>query len=100
MDLGWSVLPDTSYDTNLASTDYYVFRSLQNSLIGKTFSNANHIQEFAKFFFTSKSAYFTQNLSTIARHNQIIKLGLIIIFLPQIHYNMQSRLSLIISNNC
>ncbi|KZC14048.1 Histone-lysine N-methyltransferase SETMAR, partial [Dufourea novaeangliae] len=37
LELGWDVLPHPAYSSDMAPSNYHLFRSLQNSLIGKTF---------------------------------------------------------------
>ena len=58
VELGWSVLPHLPYFPDLAPSDYHLFRSLQNSLMGTNFSNEDQVQRFIENFFTSKLAEF------------------------------------------
>ena len=46
------------YSPDLAPSDYHLFRSLQNSLMGTNFSNEDQVREFVENFFTSKLAEF------------------------------------------
>ena len=39
LELGWDVLPHPPYSPDLVLSDYFLFRSLQNSLNGKNFNN-------------------------------------------------------------
>ena len=39
LELGWDVLPHPPYSPDLAPSDYFLFRSLQNSLNDKNFNN-------------------------------------------------------------
>ena len=39
LELGWKVMPHPSYSPDLATSDYHLFRSLQNHLNGKTFDS-------------------------------------------------------------
>ena len=54
--LGWNVLPHP-YSSDIAPSDFYLFRSLQNSLNGKSFNSLvekNHLEK----FFAEKSERF------------------------------------------
>ena len=44
LQLEWDMLPHPPYAPDLAPSDYYLFRSLQNFLNGRTFS-ANHLNQ-------------------------------------------------------
>jgi len=47
--LGWDVLPHPPYSSDLAPSDFHLFRSLQNSLNGKSFNSLvekNHLEKF------------------------------------------------------
>lgn len=59
--LGWDVLPHPPYSPDLAPSDYHLFRSLQNSLNGKTFSNDNDIESYLKCFFAEKDKKFYES---------------------------------------
>ena len=43
LELGWDVLPHPPYSPDLVPSDYFLFRSLQNSLNGKNFNNDDDI---------------------------------------------------------
>ena len=58
LELGWSVLPHPPYSLDLAPSNYHLFRSLQNSLMGTNFTNEHQVREFVEKFFTSKMAEF------------------------------------------
>ena len=58
LELGRSVLPHPPYSPDLAPSNYHLFRSLQNSLMGTNFSNEDQVREFFENFFTSKAAKF------------------------------------------
>lgn len=50
LQLGWDILPHPPYSPDLAPSDYYLFRSLQNFLDGKIFTTneevKNHLDQF------------------------------------------------------
>ena len=43
LELDWSVLPHPPYSPDLVPSDYHLFRSLQNSLMGTNFSNEDQV---------------------------------------------------------
>ena len=55
LELDWDVLPHPSYSPDLASSDYFLFRSLQNSLNGKNFNNDDDIKSYLIQFFANKN---------------------------------------------
>ncbi|KAG9436972.1 Ammar1 transposase [Apis mellifera carnica] len=57
LELGWDVLPHPPYSPDLAS-DYFLFRSLQNSLNGKNFNNDDDIKSYLIQFFANKNQKF------------------------------------------
>ena len=46
------VLSHPPYSPDLAPSDYHLFRSLQNSLMGTNFFNEDQFREFVEIFFT------------------------------------------------
>ena len=46
LELDWDVLPHPPYSPDLAPSDYFLFRSLQNSLNGKNFNNDDDIKSY------------------------------------------------------
>ena len=46
------------YSPDLASSDYHLFRSLQNSLDGKTLTDKRAAENYLKKFFADKSQKF------------------------------------------
>ena len=54
LELGWDVLPHPPYNPELAPSDYFLFRSLQNSLNGKNFNNDDDIKSYLIQFFAIK----------------------------------------------
>ena len=57
-DLGWDVLPHPPYSPDMASTDFKLFRSLQNALRGVEFQDEKELRRFIEDFFASKSSGF------------------------------------------
>ena len=58
MELGWEVMPHPPYSPDLAPSDYHLFRSLQNSLNGKTFTNEDDLHSHLVQFFADKDQTF------------------------------------------
>nr|AAP51086.1 transposase [Forficula auricularia] len=58
LELGWDVLPHPPYSPDLAPSDYFLFRSLQNSLNGKNFNNDDDVKSYLIQFFANKSQKF------------------------------------------
>lgn len=45
LDLGWEVLPQPAYSSNIAPSDYHLFRSMQHALSSERFSNAENVRK-------------------------------------------------------
>jgi histone-lysine N-methyltransferase SETMAR len=57
-ELGWEVLQHPPNSPDLAPSDYYLFRALQNALRGVTFNNDEELQNWLENWFASKDAAF------------------------------------------
>ena len=60
LQLEWDVLPHPPYSPDLAPSDYYLLRSLQNFLNDRTFTS-NHVVNHLIQFFASKDQKFAKN---------------------------------------
>ncbi|XP_017795708.1 PREDICTED: histone-lysine N-methyltransferase SETMAR-like [Habropoda laboriosa] len=58
LQLEWDVLQHPPYSPDLAPSDYYLFRSLQNFLDGKTFTSNEDVKNHLNQFFASKDQNF------------------------------------------
>ena len=78
LELGWDILPHPPYSPDLATSDYYLFRSLQNFLDGKTFTSNEEVKNHLNQFFASKEQKIlcTWNHATaIIRYKKIVLLS-------------------------
>jgi len=57
-ELGWEVLMHPPYSPDLTPSDYHLFRSLQNSLDGKTLTDKRAAENHLKKFFVHKPQKF------------------------------------------
>ena len=61
--LGWEVILHPPYSPELASSDYYLFWSLQNSLNGKTFNDDEAVKSnLVQFFYYMLLYTYTKNI--------------------------------------
>ncbi|CAK9801764.1 Histone-lysine N-methyltransferase SETMAR [Anthophora plagiata] len=58
LQLEWDTMPHPPYSPDLAPSDYYFFRSLQNFLDGKTFTLNEEVKNHLDQFFASKDQKF------------------------------------------
>jgi [histone H3]-lysine36 N-dimethyltransferase SETMAR len=58
MELDWELLPHPPYSPDIAPSDYYLFRSLQNNLKDLSFENEDHVKTHLQNFFDSKPRAF------------------------------------------
>jgi histone-lysine N-methyltransferase SETMAR len=72
--LGWITVPHPPYSSDLAPTDYHLFRSLSNHLREKKFDDENDIKRELANFFDQKSKDFYEPgiLSLPERWRQIV----------------------------
>ena len=56
--LGWKVILHPPYSPDVAPSDYYIFRSLQNSSNGKTFNDDEAVKSYLVQFFADKDQKF------------------------------------------
>ena len=59
--LGWEVMLHPPYSPDLAPSDYYLFRSLQNSLNGKTFNYDEAVKSHSVQSFADKDQKFYEH---------------------------------------
>lgn len=56
--LGWNVLPHLPYSPDIASSDYHLFRFIQNSLNGKHYVCEEAVKRHVDQFFAEKDKKF------------------------------------------
>jgi len=61
LQFGWHVLPHQPYSPDIAPSDFHLFRSLQNSLIGKNFTSLKDCKKHFEKFFVCKTRKFWEN---------------------------------------
>ena len=75
LELGWKVMPHPLYSPDLAPSDYYLFRSLQNHLNGKTSdSNEDVKNELIQFFASTNQTFYESGIMKLTeRCQKVIK---------------------------
>jgi histone-lysine N-methyltransferase SETMAR len=69
--MNWILLPHPPYSPDLAPSDYHLFLSLSNQLIGKKFENEQDLKFFLKTFFDSKpQSFYAQGIYDLPRRWQ------------------------------
>ncbi|KZC08477.1 Histone-lysine N-methyltransferase SETMAR [Dufourea novaeangliae] len=58
LELGWEVMSHPPYSPDMAPSDYHLFRSMQNSWNGKTFTNDDDLKSHLVQFFADKDQKF------------------------------------------
>lgn len=72
--LGWQVLPHPAYSPDLAPTDYYLFRSLEISVRGRSFENVDDLRKYLDQFFASKpQSYYRDGIRQLPDRWQMVK---------------------------
>ncbi|CAK6443035.1 unnamed protein product [Pipistrellus nathusii] len=67
--LEWKVLPQPAYSPDIAPSNYHLFRSLQNFLLGKKFNNEECLKNALTEFFASKSQeFYNRGIKMLPEH--------------------------------
>jgi len=61
LQFGWNVLPHSPYSLDIASSDFHLFRSLQNSLIEKNVTPLKDYKKHLEQFFVYKTRKFWED---------------------------------------
>jgi len=71
---GWEIIQHPPYSPDIAPSDYYLFRALQNNLDGQRFDSMGDIQKYLENFFAQKSRGFYENgiISLLERWQKIV----------------------------
>ena len=64
--LGWEVMLHHPHSLDLAPSDYYLFRSLQNSLNRKTFNNEAVKSHLVQFFVDKDQKFYERGIMKLA----------------------------------
>ena len=74
LELGWEVLPHPPYSPDLAPSDYYLFRSLSNTMNNLPFANQNELKTWLGEYFEGQPAeYYAQGIRELPnRWRQVI----------------------------
>lgn len=72
LELGWDVLPHPLYSPDLAPSDYYLFRSLQNSLNERTFALDDAIERHLVQVFDNKDnkKFFEDGIRSLSKNDR------------------------------
>ncbi|GFX17621.1 histone-lysine N-methyltransferase SETMAR [Trichonephila clavipes] len=63
---GWEILCHPSYSPDLATSDYYLFHSLDNHLSGKSFTNEADVpQAFTDFFASHTPEFYRKGIEQL-----------------------------------
>jgi hypothetical protein len=72
-ELDWGILPHPPYSSDLAPSDYNLFRSLFNNLRGVSFNNNAELQNWFDEFFTAKPAdVFKSGIENLPEHWKVV----------------------------
>ncbi|CAK9801115.1 Mariner Mos1 transposase [Anthophora plagiata] len=64
LELGWEVMSHPPYSPDLAPSDYHLFRSLQNFLNGKNFSNNDDLN-LVQFFVNKDRKFYERGITKL-----------------------------------
>jgi histone-lysine N-methyltransferase SETMAR len=64
--LGWEVLSRPAYSSDLALSEYYLFRSVQNFLSEKTYQETERVKkEVAQYFASLQVSFFEKGIRSV-----------------------------------
>jgi hypothetical protein len=70
----WEIPPHPSYSTDLAPSDYHLFRSLSNNLRRVSFNNNAELQNWLDDFFTAKLAdFFKRGFENLPERQEVVE---------------------------
>jgi len=74
LSLDWDVLPHPAYSPDLAPSNYHLFRSLQNSMNGKSFKDKKTLKRHLDCFFTDRPKTFYEDgiIKLVERWQKVI----------------------------
>lgn len=73
LELDCSILPIPPFLPDLVPTECYLFRSVKNTFIEKSFSNENQIRELVKHFFALRPAeFYSKGIENFYKWQEVI----------------------------
>ena len=68
-EFNWKLLPHPAYSPDIASSDFHLFRALQNFLLGKKLNSKQDVQnELSSFFASKPESFYSNGINTMWLH--------------------------------